>query len=194
MGHLENTKCYLVGPVEHDKSFGKDWREVAVEELNNINVTPYNPLDRPKWMRHIEQFVPMAVSRDEVLDAIEEIKDKERRSKYIIAQQFIRHICLRYVHSCDFVLCYLPNAKTFGSTEELVVAHQARKPIVMICPDRIPSLWVYDIVKDQPVFDDLKAALCYIRQVDRGEVPLDPLKWIFLRDYEDLKLEKQYDW
>lgn len=194
MGYLENTKCYLVGPIEHDKSFGMDWREAAVKELNKLHIRVYNPLDRPTWMKHIEQYVPMAMSRDEVLDAIEETKDEEYRSKYILAQQFIRHICLRYVHSCDFVLCYLPNTKTFGTTEELVIAHQARKPIVMICPDRIPSLWAYDLVKDQVVVKCLTQALEYLEDINNGEAELDLLKWIFMKNYPKLKLEKQYDW
>ena len=191
MGYLKHTKCYLVGPVEHDASFGKDWRDVAVEELNKLNITTYNPLDRPKWMSHIEPYVPMDVSRDEVLDAIDNNQEKD---KYVLAQQFIRHICLRFVHSCDFVLCYLPNSKTFGTTEELVIAHQARKPIIMVCPDKVPSLWVYDLVKDQPIFTDLKKAFGYINSINNGKEEIETLKWIFMRDYPNLKLEKQYDW
>jgi len=194
MGHLKNTKCYLVGPIEHDPSFGRDWREVAVEKLTELDVFCYNPLNRPSWMTHLAQYMPPDKSRKEILESIKEIKDEERKSKYILAQQFVRQICLRFVHSCDFVLCYLPNAKTFGSTEELVIAHQARKPIIMICPDDIPSLWVYDLVRDQPVVDNLSQAITYLKEIDSARLELDLLKWIFLQDYPNLKLEKQYDW
>ena len=192
MNFLKNKKCYLVGPIEHDESFGKDWREVAVEELNKINVTTYNPLDRPEWMRHLEPYVPPIVSRDEVLENIK--KHDQESQKFIAAQKFVRHICARYVHSCDFILCYLPNTKTFGSTEELVIAHQARKPIIVVCPDKMPSLWVYDMVVDQPVFDSLEQSFSYLKTIDDGQAELDLLKWIFMTDYPNLKLEKQYDW
>jgi len=192
MGYLQHTKCYLVGPVEHDKAFGRDWREVAAEECKSMGVVPYNPLDRPTWMKHIEPYIPISVSRDEVLDRIEN-NDKESE-RYILAQEFVRHICSRYVHSSDFLLCYLPNAKTFGSTEEIVLAHQARKPIIMVCPDRIPSLWIYDLVKDQHVFKNIKEAFCYMHQINDGEVNLDVLKWIFIQDYPKLILESKYDW
>jgi len=192
MGYLKNKKCYLIGAIEHDPSFGKGWREIAVEYFNEIGVTSYNPLDRPDWMKHLEDFIPPNISRDEVLERIE--AQDQHSQKYIAAQRFIRHICSRFVHSCDFVLCYLPNAKTFGTTEELVIACQAQKPIIMICPDKIPSLWVYDMIKDQPTFDNLQQAMTYFQMIDDGEAELELLKWIFMTDYPNLKLEKQYDW
>lgn len=190
--YLKNTKCYLVGPIEHDKSFGRDWREVAVEKLGKLGITTYNPLDRPQWMKHLEPYIPPNVSRDDALNAIE--YGDLISEKFILAQQFIRHICLRYVHSCDFVLCYLPNAKTFGTTEELVVASNSKKPILTICPDNIPSLWVYDLIKNDSVFKDLSGAIDYLESINKAEVELDLLKWIFMKDYPKLKLEKQYDW
>ena len=61
MNYLTNNKCYLVGPVDHDKSFGRDWRQVAVEELNKMGVVSYNPLDRPNWMKHIEPYIVCCV-------------------------------------------------------------------------------------------------------------------------------------
>lgn len=192
MGYLSNTKCYLVGPVEHDQSFGMDWREVIQEYLEKKNILVYNPLNRPKWMKHLRPYMPPSSTRDEVLDAIEH--NDLISEKYIIVQQFVRHICLRFVHSCDFVVCYLPNAKTFGTTEELVIASQAKKPILMICPDRIPSLWVYDLIKEQPVFDNLNGAINYLESIDNGSKEIDLLKWLFIKDYPKLKLEKQYDW
>lgn len=192
MGYLAHTKCYLVGPIEHDKSFGMDWRQAAVKELNDLGVTIYNPLDRPVWMEHIAPYIPMAVSRDEVLEKIE-ASDSES-TKYVLAQEFVRRICLRYIHSCDFVLCYLLNAKTFGTTEELVVAHQARKPVIMICPDNIPSLWIYDLVKDQYIFKNLRESLSFLNEINDGIAKLEILKWIFIKDYPNFELEKRYDW
>jgi len=196
MGYLKHTKCYLVGPVEHDQSFGRDWREVASENLNKMGISVYNPLDRPRWMKHIEPYIPMNVSRDEVLDIIsgKKVKCENEIHKYKVAQKFVRHICLRYVHSCDFVLCYLPNAKTFGTTEELVIAHNARKPIIAVCPDNIPSLWVYDLIGNNKVFKDLCGAIDYLKSINNAEVDLDLLKWIFMTNYPKLKLEGQYDW
>ena len=192
MGYLAHTKCYLVGPIEHDKFFGADWRQAAIEELSDLGVIVYNPLDRPEWMEHISPYIPSAVSRDEVLKRI--ASNDTESHKYVLAQEFVRHICLRYVHSCDFVLCYLPNSKTFGTTEELVIAHQARKPIIMVCPDNVPSLWIYDLVKDQYVFKDLRESLLFLNQINHGETKLEILKWIFMRDYPNFELEKQYDW
>lgn len=200
--YLNNTSCYLVGPIEHDTGFGRDWREVAVETLNKLNIKIFNPLDRPKWMKHIDEYVPPKMGREEVLLKVKHSIGKGREERFKIdnlkassAQTFVRDMCLRYIHSCDFVLCYLPNAKTFGTTEELVIASNAKKPIIMICPDNIPSLWIYDLVKYDYVFDDLQDALGFINNCDQGNIELDPLKWIFLKEYPKFKImEERYDW
>jgi len=188
---LRNTKVYLIGPIESDKCFGRDWREVVSAKLSEFGVHIYNPLDRPKWMAHLEPYMPPAKSRDEIL---KQIRCGEESGKYIKTQKFIRHVCMRYVNSCDFVFCYLPNAKTFGSTEELVIALGAKKPIIFVFPDDIPSLWVYDMAMDKHVFQNTKDALEFIFRVDSGQETLDLLQWIFLKDYPKLKLEKEYDW
>jgi hypothetical protein len=193
MGYLQHTKCYLVGGIEHDKNLGRDWRLVVSDHLSYLGVQIYNPLNRPKWMKSIEPFIPPAMSRADALASIEQ--GSEDADKIDLAQKFVRQVCLRYVHSCDFVFCYLPDSKTYGTTEEIVIAANAKKPIIFVFPDKIPSLWVYDLARNQDAFSDLKGALHYLDQVNQGEVPLDVFKWIFLsQDYPLLKLEDQYDW
>lgn len=192
MGYLSHTKCYLVGPIEHDKTFGKDWREVVSSKLNEFGVHVYNPLDRPEWMAHLEPYMPPAKTREEVLTQIR--AHNEESYKYIKTQKFIRHVCMRFVNSCDFVFCYLPNAKTFGSTEELVVAVNAKKPIIFVFPDDVPSLWVYDMATTKEIFTNIKNALVLLNEINDGNVTLDLLQWIFLKDYPKLKLEAEYDW
>jgi len=202
MGYLQHTSCYLVGPVEHDEGFGRDWREVMSEFLATLSVKVYNPLDRPYWIKPIEDFIPPSASRQEVLDIIysepnggldneEEIKELVDHSitvnKYIKAQELVRSICLRFVATCDFIICYLPSTKTYGSTEELAKARDSGKPVIAICPEGIPSLWVYDYFKDQQVFEDLRGAMDFMTAVDTGKVHLDALEWIFLGDEYGLK-------
>jgi nucleoside 2-deoxyribosyltransferase len=189
--YLSHTKCYLVGPIEHDSEFGRDWRDAIKPALSNLNVEVYDPLDRPEWFKHIEDFVPPNTSREEILKNINNGCDKSHK-----AQKFIRALCLRYVNSCDFVLCYLPNRKTYGTTEELVVAKNTGKPIISICPAGIPSLWVYDLVHQGSVFGSLIKVIQHLQDINEGKIDLDLLQWIFLnnKQYPKLKLEDEYVW
>lgn len=193
--YLNNTSCYLVGPIEHDPDFGRDWREVATGLLNNMGVKIFNPLDRPEWMLHIDEFTPPKMGREEVLKLLDTQKEEALNHPASLSQTFIRDMCLRYVHSCDFILCYLPNTKTFGTTEELSIASNAKKPIIVVCPDDIPSLWIYDLIKNDFVFKSLQGALSFIDDCNQGQIDLDPLKWIFLKEYPKFKImENKYDW
>ena len=137
--------------------------------------------------------MPPAKTREEVLKQIR-MRGNAESEKYVRTQKFIRHVCMRFVNSCDFVFCYLPNAKTFGSTEELTIAVNTKKPIIFVFPDDVPSLWIYDMATNKEVFTNTKSALDFIHEINDGKVTLDLLQWIFLKDYPKLKLEAEYDW
>lgn len=185
MGKLAHTSCYLVGPVEHDSLFGRDWRETISKHLLEIGVKVYNPLDRPKWMSHIEPFIPPSASRREILSLIE-----NDDTDYIESQRLVRAICLRYISTCDFIFCYLPDTKTFGTTEELVIASNYQKPIIAVCPDGIPSLWVWDLFDNAGarVFEDLDQSISHLYDINSGSIMIDALRWIFLGDIYEPEL------
>jgi hypothetical protein len=146
-----------------------------------MNVKVYNPLNRPVWMSSISNLIPPHVSRKEVLERTE-----NGDTQIAYAQRMVRSICLRYVHTCDFIVCYLNDTKTYGTTEELVIASHAGKPIILIC-DCMPSLWLFDVLRDAHQFDRLDGAMEFLKSIDDGRIKLDALRWIFLGD--DYELE-----
>lgn len=179
MGFLNNTSCYLVGPIEFDSKLGCDWRNGITPRLKNMGVKIYNPLDRPNWLKVISPYTPPNAHRHEVLDMIENCST---RDEWMAPQTLVRDTCLRYVSTCDFVICNLPETKTYGSIEEIVKANDMGKPIIAICRDRMPSLWMLDVLKDQFVFDDFDDALKFLEGVDAGTEILNALRWIFIED------------
>ena len=42
---LEKTKTYLVGHMQYSE--GRDWREYVEQELEQLNVTVFNPYKKP---------------------------------------------------------------------------------------------------------------------------------------------------
>ena len=184
---LAGSSCYLVGPVENDEKFGKDWREQVQPLLENIKVKVYNPLARPFWFKPFEKFIPPSANRSDVLKSIS--NGDIVSNDYIIAQSLVRKVCLRYVSTCDFVFAYISSSKTYGTTEELCLAASLNKPIIAVTPSDYPSLWIYDIVKDHYRFNDLDSAFKFIQGIDDGSQHVDSLKWIFLGDnYEHQSL------
>jgi len=183
MGYLSHTSCYLVGPIENDSGYGKDWRVVVNDHLAKFGITIYNPLARPQWMKPIEDCIPPVVSREEVLRRLNS-KDKTR---YDQAQQTLRQACLRYVHTCDFVICYLSAIKTYGSVEELAIATGAGKPVLLVCPNDMPSLWLYDMVRRAHAFKTINEMITFLHGIDEGKQEIDALEWIFIGDSYELK-------
>jgi hypothetical protein len=180
--YLRGTSCYLVGPIENDPTCGSDWRKYAASALAKFGVKIYNPLDRPTWMSPIAQFIPPAMSRNEIVRAL----DTGFRP-IMNAQSITRRICKRFVATCDFVFCYLTDTKTYGTTEELADAYAMGKPIIAVTPMGCPSLWLYDILRDEMQFDTVCGAIDYLRMIDNGTTELDAIKWIFIGDDYELK-------
>lgn len=188
MGFLSGTSCYLVGPIENDPGFGKDWRAVVQSRLDGYGTKVYNPLNRQKWANEYWPYTPPDLSRAEIL---EKYYNNDDSDKVAAAQKFIRDICLRYIHTCDFVFLYLSKSPTYGTTEELSIASNAGKPIIAVLPDDYPSLWVFDMLKGNPVFKHTADALQYLDSIDLGTEELDALKWIFIGEEYGLKKIKR---
>lgn len=181
MGYLNKTSCYLMGPIEFDSDLGCKWRSDIIQFLEPLGVKTFNPLNRPDWIKSIVPYTPPNLLLNDVLKIVE--NNDENSIECIKAQKLVRDACCRFVNTCDFVICYLPNTKTYGTIEELARVDQLGKPIIAICPDNIPSLWIFDILNNQHVFDDFESAKTFLTNLDLGNIEsLDALRWIFIED------------
>ena len=178
MNYLEGSSCYLVGPIEHDDDAGCKWRKLISYHLNNLKVKIYNPLDRPEWLQKIMPYTQPNETRMQILENIDIGEDEHWR----LSQTMIRKVCLRYVNTCDFVICYLNNTKTYGTTEELARANGLGKPILCVLDGAMPSLWLWDILKDHIIFESFDELAQFLSNVADGKEYVSALNWIFLGD------------
>ena len=197
MNLLNGTKCYLIGPIEQSND-PTSWRDRVSKSLNEMGVKVYDPMKKPTWAPTIAS----EASKGKFLEVINDLDLKGESYitigdiEYYNGMRWIRDVDLRYVHSSDFIVCYLPRTFSMGSGEELTTAINTGKP-VLIWSDGglVPSSWLSTMMCDNlsdikdSFFHTEEELLTYLRSVNNNEVPLDPLKWIFLSYFHDVKLK-----
>ena len=194
MNTLQNTRCYLAGPVEHDES-ATSWRLEVAEFLSGLNVKVYDPLQKPPWLDQLCHLDPQLYRK-----ALDGETTELTPEDVIKANHMMRVVDLRIVHAVDWLICYLPIRFTSGTFEEVYEALRVGKPVFFCCPDGIPSTWLLaaavkpeDEIKEY-FFQDWDSMKNHIQLIHRGQVPLDPVKWIFLswrkEDWESRSLKE----
>jgi len=201
MNLLNNTKCYLVGPIELAND-PVSWRSRVTNELQEMGVKVYDPMMKPHWAPKAAAETNKNIANKNIfLEVTNKIGAGEKLTESDVenykAMSWIRQIDLRFVHSSDFIVCYLPKLFSVGSCEELTIAINTGKPVLIYSKDiYIPSSWLATMMYDDPsdigdsFFHSEEALVNYLKKVNNNEVPLDPMKWVFLSYFnEDLNIK-----
>lgn len=200
MNLLHGTKVYLAGPIEYasDGKGGIVWRDRLTEILHQMGIRVYDPMKKPKWYPNIAKGNPgvyvKTVLESEATEPDSNIIDAFDAIKFIEKADF------RYVYDCDWLIVYLPSARTYGTIDELRAAVNCGKPILVFSEEVIPSSWVMSMVATpddyrEVFFADMNSMVEHIKRIDNGEVELDPLKWIFLSYFnQNVKLKPRSKW
>lgn len=197
MGLLRNTKCYLAGPIEYadDKRGGVVWRNELTPKLEDLGVRIYDPMRKPLWYPEITKGDPGKYVK-QVINA----KPGEDVRPAFDAIKFIEKADFRYIYDCEWVIVYLPKTFTVGTIDEIRAAVDAGKPIFVVSPDMIPSSWLMGMVATpetwkEVFFRSMDDCLEHIKRIDKGQVALDPLPWIFLSYFNaSVPLKNQSEW
>jgi nucleoside 2-deoxyribosyltransferase len=184
MGLLQDTKCYLAGPVEHDET-ATSWRQDVAVFLSKLGVKAYDPLIKPPWLDQICHANPSAYGKVMQNGPLIDNGIAINEEAVIEANHMMRTVDLRIVHAVDWVICYLPKIFTSGTFEEVYEALRVNKPVYFCCPNKIPSTWLlaaaarYDDYKEY-FFDNWIQLKDHVLMIDKGCVSLDPIRWVFL--------------
>jgi len=172
MDKLKNTTAYLAGPVESSKD-PNNWRKEASTKLKTLNITPWDPLIKPRWVPQI--------------DGKAQAKMKEDIPKYQETNKMLRKFCLHLAANATFIIVKIDKTFTVRTFEEIAVAKY--KPVFVISED-IPSMWLVDQLD---AYDNLEfvfhksidSLMDLLKKINRGEVHPQPLvKWPSLT-YDD---------
>jgi hypothetical protein len=178
MGILNKTKAYSVGPMEYGE--GSIWRENAAKILNPIGVTVLDPYKKP--------FDDAPHEDKDTHKSLHQFMKNGEFDKVHAHMKKIRQFDLSMVDRSDFILCYLdPKIPTYGSTEELAVAADIKRPVFIAieggkskCP-----LWVMGMFPHKYIYNSLDEVYETILKIDSGEIIADSDRWRLLK--EDLR-------
>jgi len=178
MGILTGTSSYLVGPVELDPQ-ASDWRDMVTEKLATMGVVVLNPMKKPKWVGRC--LTPQEILTSSFMSGVGGLSKEDALSVQLESRQ----ICLRLVHATDWAICYLPKTQTIGSIEELAILSQRGVQVFFVCKPPISmwltSMFISRVEEFQSVFfGNWDALFGHLDEINKGKVPVDPLKWVFL--------------
>ncbi len=159
---------YLSSPYEHDRA-NTEWKNVARKAMIDLDV-------------RIVTIDPCPDTCDET-DFINNLTDSgDWLGMYSFCSNFVESD-LGIVERCQGMISYLPcDAKTFGTTHEMIYALQNNIPVVMIMPEGIDKVshWLWGILGPNRIFDNLEEAaetLVKRIQVARGEKANDTVHY-----------------
>lgn len=171
---LEKTRCYEAGPIQCAKD--QNWRNYVSDELKKLNITPYNPLDKPL----IDSF-----PEGEEIHA--HLKECMKTGRYAEVQDFIKKVRrqdLSLIDRSDFVIAFFdPTVCSIGTAEELSFCERSMKP-TFICIDGGISkapYWIFAMFNLNCFFNSIEEVIEKIKKLNSGEDPIDDKYWRLLK-------------
>ena len=171
---LYKTKCYLVGHMQYLN--GRNWRDIVSEKFKNMNITTFNPYEKP-FVKDVEEDESR---REEML----EMMDKGYYDEATKRMKMVRSYDLNLVDRSDFILAHLvPDVASWGSAEEIVTAVRMKKPIFVSIEggkSKTP-LWMLAMFPHKYIYDTMEEAIEMIERIDDGDKEIDSDRWRLLK-------------
>lgn len=175
MNLLKKTKTYLVGHMQYYN--GSGWRQYVRSQLNPLNITVFDPYDKP-FIKDVEEGDDVRIK----------LKDNLLNGRYDEVQKVMKEIRiydLNLVDRSDFIIAHIiPDVASWGSAEELVTANRAKKPIFLSieggkskCP-----LWILGMIPHKYIYNNIEEILITLKMIDKGELSIDSNRWRLLRE------------
>jgi hypothetical protein len=174
MNILNKTKTYLVGNMQY--ADGSGWRKQVRETLEPLNITVFDPYDKP-FVKDVDEGNSIRAT----------MKEKMENGDYDYVQQKMREIRifdLNLVDRSDFIIAHIiPHVASWGSAEELVTAVRMKKPTFISveggkskCP-----LWILGMFPHRYIYNNIDEILNVIKGIDNGQISINNDRWRLLK-------------
>lgn len=170
-------RFYLIGPMDHDRESGKQWRDMMSEWLLSRHAIPINPYNKPMHKSH--------------MDGLEDEDNYKLRKRLIKEGRFaearevtmpVVHTDLRAVDHADGLICHLDvEKKPCGTYDEMFTGAWQNKPIIIHNPHGVRTTpdWLFGRLPYQLFFDDWRDIKKYLDHINNDN-DIDTLgKWKF---------------
>lgn len=189
---LIGAKCYLSGAIEADQN-ASTWRNRLTPRLEELGMITWDPLVKPDWMAQVsgaeqaawKKIIANPPPMFDNSSASEPYKGWCGSENDIIEtkNREIRKVCLKIAGHCDLMIVKIDKKIfTVGTWEELTVAVQRSIPVFILCDEKIPSMWLVDMLdayrKPNEVFFQTEDELIkHIYDISTGVVQVHKSDW-----------------
>lgn len=173
MNRLAGTRGYLCGAMDFAADCGLGWRKKIQEDLAHLDIVWLDPTNKP------------CKDGTEGQEEVEYGYRLMAEGRFEEAARFfkpIRHIDLRMVDICDFMVVHLDmEIHHCGTYEELFWCNRMKKPIVVWVKQgkAAASRWLFATIPHQLIFGDYGRMIEYLKHIAEDHV-IDTMKrWEF---------------
>jgi len=155
---------------------GRDWRKEVTEKLAPLEITCFNPYEKP-FIKDVEED---EASRQEM----ETWMKTKQYDRVTDKMKTVRSYDLNLVDRSDFIIAHLvPDVASWGSAEEIVTAVRMKKPVFISMEGgkaKTP-LWMLGMLPHKFIYNSLEEVIQMLYAIDSGDKPIDSDRWRLLR-------------
>jgi nucleoside 2-deoxyribosyltransferase len=175
VNRLKNLRCYLSGPIDLCPEGGAPWRKEITPLLTLRGVFVLDPLDKP---------IDVGLEKDDARVARKSLKENGKYEEFSSIVKKIRHVDLRMVDMCDFMVAFIDlTIPMCGTWEEIFGANRSKKPVLVFCKQGKKSIpdWLFGTLPHEMLFNDMGEVIQYLEEVDKSDFVEDYGRWLFFR-------------
>ena len=175
MGVLNKTRCYLIGHMQYVTD-GQDWRTEVKTRLNSLNVSFFDPYQKP--------FVDDVQEGENTYQRIQELLKAAQYDDVERIFKKVRIYDLKCVDISDFVICHIqPKVASWGTAEELSWACRLKRPTFIsieggkqLCP-----YWLFGMFPHKYFYNSVDEIITTLEKIDSGSIKIDSERWKLLK-------------
>ena len=163
LNRLKLMRFYLVGPMDHDRQAGRDWRVEMGNWLNSRKALYLDPYNKPLMMGEIGK------EDDETYDKVTVALSNKDDSEIRRLMKPVVSIDLRMVDHADAIIVNLDKDKhPCGTFDELFMSCLESKPTIVMCPQGKYNIhrWLWGRIPYQFFFDSWDGVKNYLDYID----------------------------
>lgn len=175
-GRLNNTRCYLAGPIDYAQDDGVAWRRDFTKTLARFGVVPLDPTDKPTSQCKYNEIGDEKQMIDKLIE-LERWDELRTMAKEIVL------VDLRMVEVSDFLVAYVnTDIPMCGTWDEIFESLRQRKPTYVVIEGgkRKMPMWLRGKLNHNFCFSSFKELENYLEGLHMGIIEPDYTRWVFL--------------
>jgi len=174
-GKLNQTRCYLAGPIDYAKDDGVAWRRNFTKFLKRVGAIPLDPTDKP-----VSQCKYNEIGDEKIM--IEKLVELNRWDELREMAKEIVLVDLRMVEVSDFLVAYVnTDIPMCGTWDEIFESLRQRKPTYVVVEGgkkKMP-MWLRGKLNHNFCFESFEELEAYLTGLHTGIIEPDYTRWVF---------------